>query len=420
MSSFCSSGLERRRLIASNRRNWPGDLGCARQGYLVQLDESVQVRLVQENKTLSVEWSHLADIMVNGQRMHGDLERSGENDRRRLENQIQAMHDQTLIDYHREDMKAQLSQKRDAVRYVTLHKDINLKDLQTHLDKTLSQAWESLVDAETSKVHLQERVNQLTRQLQGNEEKLAVYERRPSVDNGASPATEQDLPCEKQLELEVTDSLRSALKVTQVDLTAARSHMQQFQEISQANEAALTALNVTHDQYKTETEAQISKNELEYKALQDKLRSIEDVVQQSADKFSKLQRTFELERLVWTNDKKTLEDTIVDLSTSEKTSETVTGLLMRVKFSFQAAEDRYSCELIVHAESIKTIGTPHTPRPAPWSALRLSSSSQSAKGVLHGLLTTHFSLCCPSTLAEDPLLDNLTDALPVIAFVRKY
>ncbi|KAG2344469.1 hypothetical protein BDR05DRAFT_975520 [Suillus weaverae] len=319
--------------------------------------ESVQVRLVQENKTLSVERSHLADLMANVQRMHGDLERSGENDRRRLENQIQAMDDQT------KDMKTQLSQERDAVRHVTLQKDIDLKDLQTRLDKTteqLSQAWESLVGAETSKVDLQERVNQLTCQLQGNEEKLAVYERRPSVVNGAAPATEQDLPREQQLEQEVAE-LWSALKVAQVDLTAARSHMQQFQEISQANEAALTALNATHDQYKTEAEAQISKNELEYKALQDKLRSVEVDVQQSANKFSELQRTFESERLVWTNDKKTLEDTIVDLSTSEKTSETDrTTRESEVRQQEEralAAEDRYSREVIVHAESIKTIET---------------------------------------------------------------
>lgn len=142
----------------------------------------------------------------------------------------------------------------------------------------LSQARESLVGAETSKLHLQERIDQLTRQLQGNEEKLAVYERRPSITNGAAPTTEQDLPREQQLEQEVAElrlvskqclwhhteqiHSRSALKVAQVDLTAARSHMQQFQEISQANEAALSALNATHDQYKTETEAQISKNEV--------------------------------------------------------------------------------------------------------------------------------------------------------------
>jgi nucleoprotein TPR len=58
---------------------------------------------------------------------------------------------------------------------------------------------------------------------------------------------------------------------------------------------------------------------------------VEDDIRQSVDKFSELQRTFESERLVWTNDKKTLEDTIVDLSTSEKTSET-DHPLVRVKF----------------------------------------------------------------------------------------
>lgn len=56
----------------------------------------------------------------------------------------------------------------------------------------------------------------------------------------------------------------STLKVTQVDLASARSHMQQFQEISQANEAALAALNSTHDQYKADTEAQIARHEVPF------------------------------------------------------------------------------------------------------------------------------------------------------------
>ena len=68
----------------------------------------------------------------------------------------------------------------------------------------LSQAWESLVGAETNKVHLQERVDQLTRQLQGNEGKLAMYERRTAGINGAAPAVEQDFPREQQKTLEDT------------------------------------------------------------------------------------------------------------------------------------------------------------------------------------------------------------------------
>jgi nucleoprotein TPR len=55
---------------------------------------------------------------------------------------------------------------------------------------------------------------------------------------------------------------RSALKVAEVDLATARSHVQQFREISQANEAALKSLDATYEEYKTSTEAQITRHEV--------------------------------------------------------------------------------------------------------------------------------------------------------------
>ena len=60
---------------------------CANLRAEKKIWESIQVRLVEENKTLAVERSHLSDLMANVQKMHNDLERSGENDRRRLESQ---------------------------------------------------------------------------------------------------------------------------------------------------------------------------------------------------------------------------------------------------------------------------------------------------------------------------------------------
>ena len=50
---------------------------------------------MEENKALSVERGHLADLMNNVQRMHNDLENAGENDRRRLESQVQNLENQT-------------------------------------------------------------------------------------------------------------------------------------------------------------------------------------------------------------------------------------------------------------------------------------------------------------------------------------
>lgn len=56
----------------------------------------------------------------------------------------------------------------------------------------------------------------------------------------------------------LTSELSAALKVAEVDLAAARNHIQQFKEISQASEEALASLNTTHDEYKSSTEAQIA------------------------------------------------------------------------------------------------------------------------------------------------------------------
>lgn len=55
---------------------------------------------------------------------------------------------------------------------------------------------------------------------------------------------------------------RGALKVAEVDLANARSHVQQFQEISTANEEALSSLNATYDEFRSSTEAQIAKYEV--------------------------------------------------------------------------------------------------------------------------------------------------------------
>nr|UPW42857.1 nucleoprotein MLP2 [Hypsizygus marmoreus] len=328
---------------------------CANLRAEKKIWESVQGRLVDENKTLAMERSHLSDLMVNVQKMHNDLERSGENDRRRLESQLQMLEGQT------QDLRTQVSQERDNVRHITLQKEIELKELQTRLDKNVqefSKTREALVGAETSKKHLEERVDELAKQLQGNEEKLAVYERRTTAVNGVAQSHDPDMSREQQLEAEVAE-LRSVLKVTEVDLATARSHVQQFQEISQANETALSNLNATFDEYKASTEAQIARHESEYQALEEKLKAAQDELGALSANYIELQKTFETERNAWANDKKTLEDTIVDMSTSEKNSEsdrtTRESEVRQQEERAKAAEERYSHEVIAHAESIKTI-----------------------------------------------------------------
>ncbi|OBZ68761.1 Nucleoprotein TPR [Grifola frondosa] len=293
---------------------------CANLRAEKKIWEGVQGRLVEENKALAIERSHLSDLMANVQKMHNDLERSGENDRRRLESQMQMLENQT------HDLRSQLNQERESVRRLTLQKDIEFKQLHERIDKStqeLSKTREALIGAETSKKHLEERVEQLTRQLQGNEEKLAVYERRASGVNGIAQRTDEDMTREQQLETEVAD-LRSALKVAE-----------------------------------DSTEAELARRKSDYDALQQKLQSTEQQLAQLTEKHSELERTYDRERLAWADDKRTLEGTIIDMSTSEKHSESDRAsresAVRQQEERAKAAEERYGREVLAHAEALKAV-----------------------------------------------------------------
>ena len=62
-----------------------------------------------------------------------------------------------------------------------------------------------MVGAETSKKHLEQRVEELNKRLQGNEEKLAVYERRTTTPGGSIQSPDHALSREQQLEAEVAE-----------------------------------------------------------------------------------------------------------------------------------------------------------------------------------------------------------------------
>ncbi|KAL5482794.1 MLP1_9 [Sanghuangporus weigelae] len=321
--------------------------------------ENVQTRLIDENKVLSLERSRMADLIANVQKMHNDIDKANGSDRQRFESQIHNLEAQA------QDLRTQLSRERDTVRQISLQKDIEVQELRTKVDRSvenLSKARESLVEAETSRKHLQERVDELVKQVQMNEEKIAVYERRTSSATGTTgdtsrpPAGEDG--SEQELKVEVAE-LRAALKAAEVDLAAARSHVQQFQEISQASEAALQSLSATHDEYKASTEAEIAKVEAERKALEEKVSSLQDEMTRLNTKNGELQQTLEKEREAYAQDKKMLEDTIVDITNIEMSSRTdqtsreneIREQMERAK----AAEEKYSREIVAHAESIKVV-----------------------------------------------------------------
>ncbi|KAH9169938.1 hypothetical protein EDB89DRAFT_1980725 [Lactarius sanguifluus] len=345
-------------LIAANGKTDQLRNECANLRAEKRIWESVESRLVEENKALSMERSHLSDLMANVQKMHNDIERSSENDRRRLESQIQ------LLEHQSQDSRQQLNEERQNVRRVTLQREVETKELRNTIDnqaRDLQETRSSLVKAETTKTYLEQRVEELSRKLQGDAEKLAVYERRSLGVNGAGSTHHVNVEGrsrEDQLEAEVAD-LRASLKVAEVDLAAARNHIQQFKEISQASEEALASLSTTHDEYKSTTESQLAASWAQQETLQSNLKNAEQELEQARTSLTESKRSFENAREEWLADKKTLEDAIVDFTASEKNLAedrlTRESDVHAHEERVRAAEERYSREVIAHAEAIKAI-----------------------------------------------------------------
>ena len=59
--------------------------------------QGVERRLSDENQSLSKEKAQLSDVMSNINKMHHELEQSVQNDRRRLESQVQLLETQTCV-----------------------------------------------------------------------------------------------------------------------------------------------------------------------------------------------------------------------------------------------------------------------------------------------------------------------------------
>ena len=95
----------------------------------------------------------------------------------------------------------------------------------------------------------------------------------------------------------------------------------------------------------------------EVKALEEKLTNASTELGQIRDQHVTLQKTFDEERTAWKNDKKTLEDTIVDMTTSDKhleadRSSREEGIRLAEE-RLRAAEEKYTHEVVAHAETIK-------------------------------------------------------------------
>ena len=97
------------------------------------------------------------------------------------------------------------------------------------------------------------------------------------------------------------------------------------------------------------------------KALDEKLKASEQKLQELTAENAVLQKTLDTERAAWTQDKKLLEDTIADMTLSGQTGEDEreahANEVRQLEEKVKSADERYSREVLSHADAIKALET---------------------------------------------------------------
>ncbi|SCV74494.1 BQ2448_8135 [Microbotryum intermedium] len=318
-----------------------------------EVTSSVQARLVEENAALSKERAHLAELMRNLQSMQNEVERSGNDARRRLENQV------TRLESQASDLKSRLDTETEASRQLSLRKDFESKQYQERLDKLqgeYSTTREKLVEAETSRTHLDLRVQDLQLQVTAREEKLAIYEGRSAAARagGGDPS----LSATEQLEISLAD-VRIELEETKAKLERSVVHARELQNIADAQGGALAELQATYDAYKIFVDAQIAEKDGEIASLRERLHSLTTDLTDQSRQNSELHAQIEAERVASEKERKVLEDSLAAVRAHEQDARNASFQAQNdVRHQAQRAKEaheKYERELVAHAEDVKQL-----------------------------------------------------------------
>ncbi|KZS93210.1 hypothetical protein SISNIDRAFT_104297 [Sistotremastrum niveocremeum HHB9708] len=320
---------------------------CANLRAEQEIWKSIESRLTSENRVLAKERSQFADLANNIQKMHHDLEMSGQSDRRRMEGQIQSM------DLQLQDLRAQVTREREISRNLSLQKDVETRELHLRLDQTtsdLGSAKQSLIKVEADYSHAKARIDELLKEVETAREKLSVYERHPGADVAPLQRHEHELRAEAA-------QLSADFKQTQQALTAALAHVEQYKSISESNERAFQELTATFDELKKSAQEKLEGKEAEVKSLLQKLNDQQVHTTSLNERIADLDKTLATERLAFKEEQRNLETQIVNLSTSAANSETDSASrdneLRSLEQRAKTSEQKYEDEIKAHAESIK-------------------------------------------------------------------
>jgi nucleoprotein TPR len=252
--------------------------------------KGIQDRLEQDNKSLVQEKARLNTLLSDQQNSQNERDFAAAEIKRRLESQVDALENELSA------TKRKLTSEIDASRQAQLVKEHDTKEAQKRIDElasTLNELKQENVALKTSRDHLQARVDELTIELRGAEERTQRL--RPLLTPRAQPASAagQDNNVAEaeariqELEYEVAD-LKNTLELANSNLDNAKAQMDDYKNLSNELEEELSSVTTTLEQYREEMDAALVSKDGTISELQQRIEALTTELASSTSELNRL------------------------------------------------------------------------------------------------------------------------------------
>ena len=322
---------------------------------------SVEKRLTEDNNMLVSERDRLNALNANLQTVLNDREHNDSDTRRRLQTQIESLEADLQADRRKLNEEAEES-KRLAMRreYESQQSQSRIDDLVTRLGSVR----EELVEAKTSRDHLQSKADELTIELRSAEERVQLLQPRQTgsdaantSENGtAGPAAAEKH--EQALALEVSE-LKRDLDLSRTELSNAKTEVEQYKAISHDAEAELSSINETQEQFRQEMDETLEERSERIATLEKKIEELQtEISTLNSELGEKLRQEASFTKSL-DDQRSGFENEIATLRADNERTATAAhfhqeDLKAQAQIA-QQAQKNYEDELVKHAEAAKAL-----------------------------------------------------------------
>ncbi|KAL9057915.1 MAG: hypothetical protein Q9162_002042 [Coniocarpon cinnabarinum] len=321
------------------------------------LSKRMQDRLDEENKSLYTERDRLNNLIANTQKLSSEREASYEDQRRRLQGQVDALEAENRV------VKQKLDEELDSSKNASLRREYDTEQNQIRIDdlmKSLSATKEELTAAKTVRDQLQARVEELKIELRNAQEHAQALQPRPTARPGtaATSSDEASLNREQELSIEVAD-LRRELELIKTEHESAKEQVEQYKGISASSEEALSNLESTFEEYRDDADKTAEEKDASIKDLEQRRDEILNELSVTNTQLTELRTTSDNHQVELDRQKADYEAQLARLTDeSDRYKATAELRLEDVKEQAaiaQRAQQNYEAELIKHGDAAKKL-----------------------------------------------------------------